>query len=189
MPTSAAPGAGPARDVSLTPAPRIRLKAVSHHPGSGMKPGWWLDRQFLAPRSRADTRTECILAVVGDPPRCTRCATTTPRFLTTPQIKRVLGLPNERIAFRGRAVNVHDALLEESCFDDPITPCGGDLSCSGLIPYGHVCVLADHRTTSLGDSRSCGPIAVGRIVGMVEGVVWSPSHLGPLTRVEYAADC
>ncbi len=104
-----------------------------------------------------------------------------PQASDKPYIKRVIGLPGERVTFRNGYVFVDGEQLDESYIDGPMTRCSrGSEHCNlGPIPDGHVFVLGDNRKHSQ-DSRAFGLVAVDRIIGQAFFVNWPPDDLGPL---------
>lgn len=104
-------------------------------------------------------------------------------------IKRVVGLPGERVSIIDGRVRIDGRLLEEPYVDGVATDanvgCGlGDTkgieTAAGLrIPDGEVLVLGDNRRNSQ-DGRCFGPIDEGRIVGRAFVVLWPPSKVGGL---------
>jgi signal peptidase I len=82
----------------------------------------------------------------------------------TPFIKRVIGLPGERIELRDGAVFVNGHRLDEPyVFDGQPTEATGDRT-SFTVPLGAVFVMGDHRANST-DSRVFGPIPSTNIIG------------------------
>lgn len=83
-------------------------------------------------------------------------------------IKRVIGLPGERIWATGGHVYVDGRFLVE-----PYLPKGTFTSTFGplTVPIGHVFVMGDNRGDSL-DSRVFGPIPEAHIVGRAIWKVW-----------------
>jgi len=86
-----------------------------------------------------------------------------------PFIKRVIGLPGDRIELRDGLVYVNDIRLREDYLfsangrpesTDP-TPGGAT---SWLVPEDGLFVMGDHRRNSA-DSRSFGPIEVSHVIG------------------------
>ena len=85
-------------------------------------------------------------------------------------IKRVVGLPGERVAGSGGHVYINGELLVE-----PYLPKGTYTTSFGpiVVPAGDVWVMGDNRGNSL-DSRYFGPIPVKTIVGRAIWKVWPP---------------
>jgi len=92
-------------------------------------------------------------------------------------VKRVVGLPGERVAIRGGAVVVDGVRLAEPYLRGGATPCRG--ACEWAVPEGAVFVLGDHRGNSK-DSRDFGPVPVDAVVGEVVLVAWPPTGLDVL---------
>lgn len=83
-------------------------------------------------------------------------------------IKRVIGLPGDRISASGGHVYIDGQLLVE-----PYLPKGTTTTSFGplIVPAGHVWVMGDNRGDSL-DSRVFGPIPESHIVGRAIWKVW-----------------
>ncbi|NLE46641.1 MAG: signal peptidase I [Chloroflexi bacterium] len=90
-------------------------------------------------------------------------------------IKRVVGLPGERIEIRGGEVFVEGERLEETW---PASLGGGDYG-PEVIPPLHVFVLGDNRGAS-NDSRSFGPVPIEDVVGHAWFSYWPPKDIGPV---------
>lgn len=85
-------------------------------------------------------------------------------------IKRVIGLPGDRIAARGGHVYVDgQRLVEPYLSADVATSSFGPL----VVPPGHIWVMGDNRGDSL-DSRVFGPIPEKNVVGRAVWKVWPP---------------
>jgi signal peptidase I len=89
---------------------------------------------------------------------------------TVPFIKRVIGLPGDRVQLRDGKVFVNDVQLTEPYIfkeDDgeaqPTEPAAGGAS-QWDVPDGDLLVMGDHRGDSA-DSRAFGPIEIGHVIG------------------------
>ncbi|HYL26667.1 MAG TPA: signal peptidase I [Candidatus Nitrosotalea sp.] len=90
-------------------------------------------------------------------------------------IKRVVGLPGDRIRIDRGQVYLNGSKLEE-----PYVAHGDDRSFSELtVPNGAVYVLGDNRAQSE-DSRLFGPVSDGRLIGRAVAGLWPPRMLGAL---------
>jgi len=97
-----------------------------------------------------------------------------------PLIKRVIGLPGERLELRDGQVFIDGDALEEpylerdackpgypkTCFFGPVT-----------IPRNHYFMMGDNRTNSL-DSRFFGPVPEKDVVGEALVRFWPPNRAG-----------
>jgi len=101
-----------------------------------------------------------------------------------PFIKRVIGLPGDRVELDGGQVYVNGVELEE----DYIYAQGGEPqatlptpggSTSWLVPDGDLFVMGDHRQNSA-DSRSFGPIEVSHVIGRAWVRYWPFDAFGIL---------
>jgi signal peptidase I len=82
-------------------------------------------------------------------------------------IKRVVGLPNERITIEDNQITIFNDEHPEGFIPDiapDALPSQTPMSEDILIPEGHIYVIGDNRGNSL-DSRSFGPISSDNIVG------------------------
>ncbi|NJD30080.1 MAG: signal peptidase I [Chloroflexi bacterium] len=129
-----------------------------------------------APYSRGDI-------VVFDPPETWASAG------GVPFIKRVIGLPGDRVEIREGRVYLNGVeLREDYVYRDggrpqPTEPTPGGAT-SWLVPAEGLFVMGDHRRDSA-DSRSFGPIEVSQVIGRAWlrywpfdtfGILPSPSH-------------
>ena len=85
-------------------------------------------------------------------------------------IKRVIGLPGDRVAGRDGHIYIDGYRLVE-----PYLPKGTFTSTFGpvTVPAGDVFVMGDNRTNSL-DSRAFGPVPQRTIIGRAIWKVWPP---------------
>ena len=91
-------------------------------------------------------------------------------------IKRVIGLPGEKIEYKDNKLYINGAIYEEK-FIDTSKVITEDFSTNGMIPQGKYLVLGDNREDSQ-DSRDYGFISKKNIVGKVWIRFW------PLNRIK-----
>ncbi|HYV16767.1 MAG TPA: signal peptidase I [Conexibacter sp.] len=135
---------------------------------------------FHPPRG-ADTN-ECGIAGQGPfydgPASRTPCSQPTPQRSNQNFIKRVVGLPGDRIAVRDGHV-VRNGVLQKEPF---IRPCGTGPDCNMreiTVPKDHYFMMGDNRGES-DDSRYWGPIERGWIIGGAFVSYWPPKDVGLL---------
>ncbi len=94
-------------------------------------------------------------------------------------VKRVVGLPGDRISVRGGHV-IRDGVPEQ---DSYIEGCDGSGSCDFpdtiTVPRGEYFMMGDNRGES-DDSRFWGPIPRAWIIGQAFFTYWPPDRIGPL---------
>jgi signal peptidase I len=92
-------------------------------------------------------------------------------------IKRVVGLPGDRISIRNGHV-IRDGVAEK---DSYIVPCTGGGSCDFpgqiTIPRGDYYMMGDNRPDSE-DSRFWGPVPKAWIIGKAFFTYWPPGRIG-----------
>jgi signal peptidase I len=90
-------------------------------------------------------------------------------------VKRLIGLPGERIAERDGIIYINDVRLDEPY----IKPERRDHEPprSWAVPKGHYFFMGDNRAQSC-DSRSWGSVPRGNIIGEVFFVYWPPNRIG-----------
>jgi signal peptidase I len=126
--------------------------------------------------------------VVFHPPTTQTCAVTVPSTEACPRsqptpasiyyVKRVIGLPGERISIR----NGHPVINGRELTNEPyIASCGGAPECNMprtiMIPKGEYFMMGDNRGDS-DDSRFWGPVPASWIVGQVFATYWPPDRIG-----------
>jgi signal peptidase I len=83
---------------------------------------------------------------------------------STPFIKRVIGLPGDKVELKEGAVFVNGHELDEPyVYDNQATEATGDRS-TFTVPAGTLFVMGDHRANST-DSRVFGPIPLSNVIG------------------------
>jgi len=122
-----------------------------------LKPGDWL----IAQRQRGvPDRGDVIIFPSPDEPD---------RFF----IKRIVGLPGERVSISKAQVHVDGTTLAEPWADGPTLP-----DTEELIPEDAVWVLGDNRALSSGDSRTIGTVPLSDIEWRAVAIYWPSSRVG-----------
>jgi signal peptidase I len=108
-----------------------------------------------------------------------------------PFIKRVIGLPGDRVDLRDGEVYVNGIeLAEPYIFEDKGVPQTTEAAVGGpsewLVPAGDLLVLGDHRQDSA-DSRTFGPIQIAHVIGRAWLRYWPFDRFGVLPTPSYAA--
>jgi len=96
-----------------------------------------------------------------------------------PYVKRVVGLPGDRVAIHDGAVYVNGERLDEPYIHGIATTRPGRYLRAGneqVIPDGYVFVMGDNRSNSR-DSRDFGPVPISAIKGQVWLSLWPPGTL------------
>jgi signal peptidase I len=102
-----------------------------------------------------------------------------------PYIKRVIGVPGDRIAFADGAVLVDGRPLPEEYIEGEVTFCVGDPHCALTVPEGTVYVLGDNRLNS-SDSRVFGPVPTEAVIGKAWIANWPIDEIGFIAEPDYA---
>ena len=92
-------------------------------------------------------------------------------------IKRVIGLPGDRIIAQDGMVYVNDRRLVEPYLPDGTTT--DNLDTAVTVPPGKIFVMGDNRSNS-SDSRFIGPIDSSLVIGRAFARVWPLNRMGSL---------
>jgi len=107
------------------------------------------------------------------------CDTPTGSESTQTFIKRVVGVPGDRISIRGGRVYRNGRREKDSY----IRPCGNNGTCNFpktiTVPPGHYFMMGDNRGQS-DDSRFWGPVPDKWIIGVAFFTYWPPDRIGTL---------
>ncbi len=90
-------------------------------------------------------------------------------------IKRVIGLPGDRVEIRAGQVIINSEALDEPYLTQPTYGDYGPID----VPPLHIFVLGDNRGFS-NDSRSFGPLPLGSVIGRAWFSYWPPDQWGLL---------
>ncbi len=102
-----------------------------------------------------------------------------------PYIKRVIGLPGERVEIRDGAVFIDGQELNEPYLQGEETDCPGRGECGEVVvPEGQIFVLGDNRDNSQ-DSRAFGPVPVSDVIGKAWVTYWPTDHIGIVPHYDY----
>lgn len=150
-----------------------KVSGMSMHPN-------FPDKEFLL--------TEKVTYYRRNPVRGDVVVFTPPVSNTDEYIKRVIGLPGEKILLRAGHVYINGKLLTESYLKDDILTESEDFLTEGeeyTIPEGKYFVLGDNRPRS-SDSRAFGPITKAAMSGRAWIVYWPISNAGTVKKVSYS---
>lgn len=158
-------------------------------PSASMEPTLKVGQRVLVDRLIYDFRSPHRGdIVVFHPPSRLTCAVAVPASEPCPRggphpsgeyfVKRVIGLPGERISIH----NGHPVIDGRELSDEPyIAPCGSAQECNMpqaiTVPAGHYFVMGDNRGNS-DDSRFWGAVPAGWIIGPVFATYWPPDRIG-----------
>jgi signal peptidase I len=146
---------------------RIRVESISMQPT--LYAGDFVIVNKLAYKVGTPTRGDVVIFKFPPDP------------MREPYIKRVIGLPGDRVSVRGGKVYVNDVALREPYIKSP--PAYED---RWVIPDDSLFVLGDNRNNS-SDSHSWGMVPLENVIGKAEVVYWPPSQWQLLNESTAAA--
>ncbi|RIK40267.1 MAG: signal peptidase I [Chloroflexi bacterium] len=102
-----------------------------------------------------------------------------------PYIKRVIGLPGERLSIHDGAVYINGERLDEPYLNNIATSWPGTLANEEIVvPEDSVFVMGDNRNNST-DSRVFGPVRIDEIIGKAWISYWPSQHIDIITTPTY----
>lgn len=131
--------------------------------------------------------TEKVTYYLRNPERGDVVVLTPPISITDEFIKRVIGLPGEKLMVKGGHVYINDKLLNEAYLASTLQTNGGTFLADGqeyTVPSGLYFVMGDNRTNS-SDSRYWGPITKAAISGRAWVIYWPLNLTGVVPTPKY----
>jgi len=167
---------------SMEPTLAVGQRVLVNRLGERFSPPDRGDIAVFHPPKGADT-SECGVPGEGpfyDGPLSRRpCSRPTRERSDQNFIKRVVGLPGDRIAVREGHV-VRDGVLQRESYIRPCAPGAPECNLGAItVPPGHYFMMGDNRGQS-DDSRFWGPVPKGWIIGSAFATYWPPDRLGLL---------
>ncbi len=131
--------------------------------------------------------TEKVTYYLRNPIRGDVVVFTPPISNTDEYIKRVIGLPGEKLMLRGGHVYINGKLLSETYLASTLQTDGGTFlgdEQEYTVPAGLYFVMGDNRTNS-SDSRYWGPITKAAISGRAWVIYWPINLSGVVQTPKY----
>jgi signal peptidase I len=104
-----------------------------------------------------------------------------PRDPDQEYIKRVIGLPGDRVVIKGGKVYVNGELLQEDYIAAPPV-----YEITVDVPVDSLYVLGDNRNNS-SDSHNWGPVPMDYVVGKAIFIYWPPTQWGVVDQTSTAS--
>lgn len=139
-----------------------------------LEPNQYVLVDKLTPRLQAYQRGDIVVFHPPDQPDT-----------TVPYIKRIIGLPGDRLEFKDGAVWVNGQRLDEPYVFDGQPTLPGPLGSLVVVPPGEYFGMGDHRLDST-DSRVFGPIPAANVIGRAFLRYWPLGSLAILNVPTYA---
>jgi signal peptidase I len=117
---------------------------------------------------------------LGEPKRGDVIVFKAPKNEEYDYIKRIVGVPGDKLTIKGGHVYLNDQLLKEAYLPADFTTSGGSFLREGeefTIPAGEYLVLGDNRSHS-SDSREWGDVPVENIIGKAWLRYWPFNRVG-----------
>jgi signal peptidase I len=164
---------------TLKPGQRVLVDRFSHKIGSNPKLG---DVTVFHPPSGAEAVVQSKCGSPGQGPSAFHgpgngqsCSRPTRTASEDTYIKRVVGLPGDRVAVRsGHVIRNGRALREPYAAACDEAVCNLDAI---VVPRGFYFLMGDNRPNS-NDSRFWGPVPRAWIIGKAVATYWPPSRIG-----------
>jgi signal peptidase I len=151
---------------------RVLVNRLATHPHIG-------DVVVFHPPAGADPQPAVCGATDAGYGHATACDQPTTAESSQTFIKRVVGLPGDRIAIHNGRVT-RNGVPEHT---PQAQPCGGGADCdfpqTFTVPRGDYFMMGDNRGDS-DDSRFWGPVPQGWIIGEAFATYWPPDRIGTL---------
>jgi signal peptidase I len=164
---------------TLVVGQRVLVDRFSHHVGGDPQLGDIT--VFKPPPSAESVGGQCAVAgegpsYAGGPAARRSCSRAVPGEGPRAFVKRVVGMPGDRIAVRDGLVIRNGRGVAEPF----AAPCDGGPECDLAaveIPPGHYFLMGDNRGNSV-DSRYWGPLPRDQIIGRAVATYWPPGRIG-----------
>lgn len=104
-----------------------------------------------------------------------------PRDPEQEYIKRVIGLPGDRVKITDGQVYVNEQPLDEPYIETPPA-----YQSDWVVPNDSLFVLGDNRNNS-SDSHSWGPVPMENVIGKAVFVYWPPDRWGLVDQITFAS--